>query len=154
MTTTRDLSPIRKAVSVDAPPESAFETFTARVASWWPTQTHSIFETEVADVVLEGSVGGRLYERSVDGAEADWADVLVWEPPHRIVLRWRVNPERSPTEVEVRFRAEGTGTRVELEHRGWERTADSDGHASYVAGWGVLLDRYADRVASGAAGLR
>ena len=52
--------------------------------------------------------------------------VLVWEPPARVVFAWQVDAEwrYDPTfitEVEVRFIGEGSGTRVELEHRYLDR---------------------------------
>jgi hypothetical protein len=41
----------------------------------------------------------------------------------------------------VRFVAEGDGTRVELEHRGWERYGDDAAEtcSSYNSGWDVVL---------------
>jgi uncharacterized protein YndB with AHSA1/START domain len=139
MSMTESLAAIRKTVTVDASLETAFETFTRRIASWWPTGSHRIFE-QGGSVVFEEHVGGRVYERSAEGEEADWADVLAWEPPHRVVLRWRVNPKRGPTEVEVRFAAENGGTRVQLEHRGWD---DPEGRANYDTGWDPVLARFA-----------
>lgn len=46
--------------------------------------------------------------------------VLAWEPPYRILLRWRLTnfaPEEA-SEVEVRFAPAGEETRVTIEHRG------------------------------------
>jgi uncharacterized protein YndB with AHSA1/START domain len=98
------------------------------------------------EVVFEEAEGGRLYERAQDGRECDWATILVYDPPHRVVLEWKVNPAAPPTEVEVRFEQDGERTRVELEHRGWERYADSaqgaDARSSYDSGWPGVLDRY------------
>ena len=51
--------------------------------------------------------------------------VLVWEPGARLVFEFR-GRDFAPgerTEVEVRFAAEGKGTRLTLEHRGWESVA-------------------------------
>jgi uncharacterized protein YndB with AHSA1/START domain len=144
MSTTEALAAIRKTITVDASPETAFETFTQKVSSWWPKSTHSVYEDDVQQVVFDEEVGGRLYERTGDGREADWADVLAWEPPKRFVLRWRVNPERGPTEVEVLFTPEGSGTRVDLEHRGWDEVNDAQGRAGYNTGWDVVLGRYTD----------
>ena len=75
------------------------------------------------------------------GEEHEWATVLVWEPPARFVIDWHVNPTSPSTEVEVRFLPDGEGTRVELEHRGWERYGDegADRHASYNSGWDIVL---------------
>jgi hypothetical protein len=82
-------------------------------------EPHTVFEDR-ENVVFDERVGGRVYERAADGREADWADVIAREPPRRFVLRWRVNPKRAPTEIEVRFTAEDGRTRVDLEHRGWD----------------------------------
>jgi uncharacterized protein YndB with AHSA1/START domain len=141
MSTTEALAAIRKTLRVDASPETAFETFTRQMGEWWPGGAHSVFEDRVA-VVVEEEAGGRIYERSADGEEADWADVLVWEPPHRLVLRWRVNPKRGPTEIEVRFVPDDGRTRVELEHRGWDRAGDAEGRAMYDSGWDTVLGGY------------
>lgn len=143
MTTTEALADITKSVTVDASVETAFETFTRRITSWWPTGSHRVFDEST--IVFEELSGGRVYERAADGEEADWADVLVWKPPHRFVLRWRVNPNRGPTELEVRFSAEGDRTRVDLEHRGWD---DAEGRANYHAGWDPVLDRFVEAIQS------
>jgi len=67
--------------------------------------------------------------------------VLAWEPPARFVIDWHVNPTSPSTELEVRFVPEGEGTRVELEHRGWEAYGDegADRAASYNSGWDLVL---------------
>jgi uncharacterized protein YndB with AHSA1/START domain len=58
-----------------------------------------------------------------------------------------VNPEAAaPTEIEVRFSPEGDGTRVDLEHRGFERLggAAQEARGSYSEGWVLVLGRYAE----------
>ncbi len=139
---------IRKSITVDAPVERAFQVFTERLGTWWPLASHSIGGDATDTAILEGREGGRLYERRRDGAEAHWAFVRVWEPPRRLVLEWKVNPDRTePTEVEVRFTPVGEGTRVELEHRGWERYADAaEAYAEYETGWDYVLGRYVESV--------
>jgi len=141
------VEPVRVAVEVRRGVEEAFRVFTTDIGAWWPLLGHSVAPDKVEAVVLEGRPGGRLYERWRDGGEADWARVLAWEPPARLVLAWRPNPERrAETEVEVRFVAvEADHTRVELEHRGWERLGDlaAEARASYDDGWPGVLDAYA-----------
>jgi uncharacterized protein YndB with AHSA1/START domain len=144
MSATEALADIRKTITVDVPVEEAFTTFTREIGAWWPVKTHSIFKEEVQEIVFDEHEGGRLYERSAAGEEGDWADVLAWDPPSMFVLRWRVNPERGATEVEVRFTPEGAGTRVDLEHRGWDETGDRDGHAGYTTGWDYVLEHFVD----------
>jgi uncharacterized protein YndB with AHSA1/START domain len=124
---------IRKTVLVDFAPDEAFDLFTARINSWWPTRTHSYGGEKVTSVVLEGRQGGRMYEVTADG-EQDWARVLEWEPPHRFLLEWLIGD--CGTEVEVTFSPEGPGSRVVLEHRGFEALENRN---NYDAGWDVVL---------------
>ena len=140
---------IRKSLVVNCSPERAFEVFT-EIGSWWPVHTHSISVmddgTEPPETaVMEPGVGGRLYERTRDGKELSWGKVLAWEPPSRLVIEWKVNPDAvAPTEIEVRFAPEGDGTRVELEHRGWERLGEAalESRTSYEGGWNGVLAGY------------
>ena len=92
---------IRKTVLVDFAPAEAFELFTTRVSSWWPTETHSYAHDKVTDVIFEPRVGGLLYEVTDEGT-AEWARITAWEPPHRLALEWLIG-KVSGTEVEVRF---------------------------------------------------
>lgn len=138
MSTAEALAAINKSITVDASQEAAFQTFTQQIATWWP-RSHTVFEDRVQDIVFDARAGGRVYERSADGEEADWADVLTWEPNSRFVLRWRVNPKRGATELDVRFTPDGDGTRVDLEHRGWD---DPEGRANYGPGWDQVLGHY------------
>ena len=144
---TGTIEPVVVAVEVRRGVEDAFGVFTNEIASWWPVADHSVVADEVEAVVLEGRVGGRLYERWRDGGESDWGRVVAWEPPSRLVLSWSPNPERSATtEVEVRFTALAPGhTRVELEHRGWERLGDraAEIRDNYREGWPGVLGSFA-----------
>ena len=150
MTETKpELSPVHKRVRVACDVEHAFRTFTEGIGTWWPVETHSITagpdRSHPPDgVIFEPSAGGRLYERTQDGRECDWATVLVYEPPYRVVLQWTVNPAAPPTEVEVVFETDGDGTIVKLEHRGWERYGDggTTARSSYDSGWPGVLQRY------------
>ena len=141
--TAADLT-IWKSVRLPLGLEEAFELFTAGVGTWWPAATHSIHGDAVAEVVLEPRVGGELYERTTSGDKARWATVTAWEPPYRLVLEWQVNPASPPTLVTVAFAADGDGTRVDLEHSGWEAYGeDAATHAAdYVTGWDVVLGGY------------
>ena len=139
---------VRKTVTVDCAVEEAFRVFTTDALSWWPVESHSIHQT-VSEIVFEPRTGGEVYEVADSGERGHWATVLEWDPPRRLVLAWNIrHREDEPTEVEVRFSTEASGTRVDLEHRGWERLAQ-DGPAKrgdYDAGWGFVLDKYLDRI--------
>jgi hypothetical protein len=140
---------VRKTVTVDCVVEEAFRVFTTDATSWWPVDSHSIHGAAVKEVVFEGREGGEVYELTADGEKGHWATVIAWDPPTRIVLAWNIlMREAIPTEVDVRFVAEGEGTRVELEHRGWEAIAE-DAPAkreNYDTGWDHVLGVYERRV--------
>jgi len=75
-------------------------------------------------MVMEGHPGGRWYEVGADGTQATVGTILVWEPPHRLVVTWEINDRWKPgacSEVEVEFVADGPdATLVRLEHRLFE----------------------------------
>jgi len=121
MTRTITVAPVRKSIRVGAPPERAFEIFTAGMGRWWP-KAHSINASPIADIVIEPRANGRWFERGEDGSECQWGKVLAWEPPGRVLLAWQLSPAWAYdpdqiTELEIRFLADDKGTRVELEHR-------------------------------------
>jgi uncharacterized protein YndB with AHSA1/START domain len=148
MEQTAETAAIQKSATVPRPPEEAFALFTDGIATWWPLATHSIYDEWAATAVVEGRVGGRLYELSVDGEVGVWGTISVWEPPSRIVYSWHPGRgEETAQEVEVLFTADGEGTRVAIEHRGWERAPEKrDG---YDEGWDIVLGCYVDAAEEG-----
>lgn len=144
---------VRKTITLGVPPERAFEVFAEQIGSWWPFAGKSIGTAEAETAVLEPRPGGRWFERGVDGSECDWGRVLAYERPGRLLLDWQIgadwrhDPELH-TEVEVRFVAEGEGTRVELVHRGLdafgERAAQMRAIFDSPEGWGEILGAYAE----------
>ena len=140
--------PIRKSVTVSAPPETAFRRFTAEMSSWWPLASHSVGQREAESVTMEGRPGGRIVERIRGGRECVWGTITAWEPPRRVAFTWHPgdDPARAQ-DVEVRFTPEGAATRVELEHSGFERLGAlaKRAHRGYPLGWAYVLGRYAGR---------
>jgi DinB superfamily/Activator of Hsp90 ATPase homolog 1-like protein len=147
------IAPVRKSVTVRTDPATAFDVFTKGIDMWW-LRSHHIGASDLEKVVIEAKVGGRCYERGVDGSECDWGQVLVWDPPQRFAFSWQITPEWKPqpdvaksSEVEVRFTALESGlTRVDLEHRHFERHG-SGAEAMRAGvdapnGWSGLLDAY------------
>src|ERR1700760_1440047 len=105
-------------------------------------------------VVLEAGVGGRIYERTADGAEHEWGEVTVWQPPDRLAYLWYLGRDRAEaTEVEIRFLAQGTeATRVEIEHRGWERLSPPTARSwrdRNQANWQTLLPHFIKAITEG-----
>jgi uncharacterized protein YndB with AHSA1/START domain len=150
-------TPVRKSVTVKATAERAFRVFTAEFDSWWPRE-HHVGQSPLERAVIETHAGGRCYGRSVDGSEADWGKILVWEPPQRFVIAWQLGGEwkydpdlAKASEVEVMFTPQPGGvTRVDLEHRYFERHgAGAEAVRTGVGGdggWGSLLQLFAAQV--------
>ncbi|HEV7238538.1 MAG TPA: SRPBCC domain-containing protein [Thermoanaerobaculia bacterium] len=127
--------PIRMNATVPLSPDEAFDLFTARLHTWWPLATHSVFESDVETCVFEPRAGGRIVERSRSGEESVWGEVLEYERPRRFVVSW--HPGGGPSSVvEVHFTPSDDGTYVELEHRGWEAFEQpEEARAGYAHGW-------------------
>ena len=149
---------VQHAIVVEAPVERAFHVFTADFGSFKPRE-HNLLQVDIAETVFEPRVGGRIYDRGVDGSECRWARVLAFEPPERVVFSWDIGPDWQlvtdpdrTSEVEVRFIAETADrTRVELEHRnldrhgdGWEGVREGVGSDQ---GWPLYLERFAGLIA-------
>jgi hypothetical protein len=131
---------LRVSFEVGCGVDHAFATWTERIGTWWPAD-HTLSGGSVL-IVLEGRVGGRIYERTSQGEEHDWGVVTVWRPPASLAYRWHlgVGPE-SATTVEVTFSAlDHDRTKVQIEQTGWERLggAAPDQRNRNRAGWESL----------------
>jgi uncharacterized protein YndB with AHSA1/START domain len=73
--------------------------------------------------------------------------------PERLLLAWHLSPEwkfdpdaSKATEIEVTFRAENEGTKVTLEHRGFEVHGEAGAamreSVNSEGGWPSLLELY------------
>ncbi len=137
---------IHKSIKVERSPDTVFRVFCDEMSQWWPGGFGK--DTKV---FLEGRVGGRYYERGPDGAESEIGRVTAYQPPSLVAFTFRAPSWDFPTQVEVRFIPDGTGTRVELEHRGWEQDAKlREGRKSYDEGWDLVLGQYQTHLAANA----
>jgi uncharacterized protein YndB with AHSA1/START domain len=155
MTAQAQATSVQSSIVVEAPIERAFKVFTEDFDRIKPRE-HNMLAVDIAETVFEPRAGGRVYDRGVDGSECQWARVLAFEPPERVVISWDISPqwqiETDPdkaSEVEVRFIAETPDrTRLELEHRNLDRHGEGwEGVREGVAaadGWPLYLQRYAD----------
>ena len=145
-------SPLRITFEVACPVRHAFDMWTTRIGAWWPAD-HTVTGQRDLLVVLEGGIGGRIFERTGDGVEHDWGVITVWEPPSRLGYQWHLGKERrQATDVEVRFVPLGpAGTRIEVEHRGWERLGESADawRDRNRMGWETLLPHFAAAIERG-----
>jgi uncharacterized protein YndB with AHSA1/START domain len=144
--------PIYQTVTLRCSPKYAFEVFTDGMGTWWPVDSYSRAYSEFGGAIrcvrleFQPRLGGSIIEHLSDGTALPWATVTAWDPPHRVVMAWRPHAQpEPPTEVEVTFTPQGDGTRVELEHRDWDRLSDQFGEAlydTYARGWITTLELF------------
>jgi hypothetical protein len=153
--TTIQIAPVRKSVLVQATPLRAFEVFTAGIDRWWP-KSHNIGAAPIKRCAIEPFVGGRWFNDLEDGSQVTIGHVRVWEPAERFVVGWEISAAwkcdarvELASEVEVRFVREGDQTRVEIDHRNFERMGAQAGDTMRNAvdkGWPGLLDLLASEI--------
>jgi uncharacterized protein YndB with AHSA1/START domain len=159
MSPTIAIAPVRKSVIVKATPQRAFEVFTINVDRWWP-RSKGIGATPIRQSIIEPFVGGRWYTIFEDGREAVVGHVRVWQPGRQFVVSWEIDSKWKPdsrvalaSEVDVRFLPDADGsTRVELEHRDFERMGAAEGETMRGAvdgGWPAMLDLFAKEASRG-----
>ena len=155
MNTVIKIAPVRKSIVVAATAQRAFEVFTSGIDRWWP-KSHGIGSAPVLESIIEPFVGGRWYSKHSDGTEAVVGHVLVWQPSERFVCSWEIGADWKPdaraaftSEIEVRFVADAAGTRVEVEHRNFERMGSAPGQKmrnEVDGGWPGLMDLFAKAI--------
>jgi uncharacterized protein YndB with AHSA1/START domain len=126
--------PVYKSVTVGVSAALAWEIFTERPTDWWPSG-HQVVPGQREAIVFEPWVGGRYYERHIDGAVAVWGLIRAWEPPHRLLMTWRVDgnwqsipDDAKASEIEVTFIPHGASrTEVTLGHLNLHRHGDGAG---------------------------
>jgi len=145
------------AVRVPGTPEAAYRLFVENFGDWWPAEY--TFCSEALDrIVIEGTDGGRCYERARDGREIVWGNVTLAEAPRAVVFTWLITPDRQietdpdrGSEVAVAFQPDGGDTNVLLVHSGLSN--HGEGWAGYrdamasEQGWPYCLEHF--RAAAG-----
>lgn len=131
--------------------EDAFRLFTEDINRWWRRGTMYWNDSGRAlGYRLERGRGGRLVEiyDEATGEGFDIGRISEWDPPQRVVFGWRLKDwgEEAATTVSVAFEAVPEGTRVTVDHSGWEALGEPGMQMTggYVRGWKELLGWYAD----------
>lgn len=143
---TAEIPPVLRTVTVNTTPSEAFRVFTEEIGVWWPLSTHSVFGDTANGVRFDD---GRLVELAADGRRTIWGEVTVWEPPQRLAFTWHPGSDAVPaSRVHITFTSDGTATRVELQHDGWEAFGrdgrDRRRRYNGPRAWGYVLDYFAD----------
>ena len=118
------VEPVYKSVVVPVTADTAWQVFTERATDWWP-RDHRAGDGKREEIAFEPWPGGRYFERDTDGSVRVWGQILAWEPPHRLLMTWRVNgrweaipDDTAASEIEVTFTPQGRSgsTGVTLGH--------------------------------------
>jgi uncharacterized protein YndB with AHSA1/START domain len=148
------------ALRIAAPPARVFEAFTAEIGQWWrPSALFPSSRQSPGRLAIEPGVGGRVTETHDDGEVIEIGRIRVWEPPDRLVFTWRPTSfgPGQETEVRVGFEPVAAGSRVVVEHLGWDAIPPE--HVArhgfplfafqqrLAEWWSELLDSLADRSA-------
>jgi uncharacterized protein YndB with AHSA1/START domain len=122
--------PVTATVHIDAPPERVWEYF---------TKPDALLQWMGEYALLEPEAGGQ-FTVNIQGAPVR-GRFLRLDPPRRLLISWGyAGSDRLPpgaSTVEIRLTPDGTGTRVDLEHRHLP-SAEEPGHA---IGWVHYLAR-------------
>jgi uncharacterized protein YndB with AHSA1/START domain len=133
---------IRKSIRVERSPEISFRVFVEAIGEWWP-KGPSFNGKLLRDMIIEKRIGGRFFERYADGTEYEIGRITAFQRPALVGFTWCAPIWERSTEVQVRFTAEGSGTRVELEHSGWEQAENlTETRKNYDQGWDLILRQY------------
>ena len=112
-------------VEVAVDPATAFAIFTEEIGQWWrPGPINWNDSQRAIGIRIEPGVGGRWLEvyDNATGEGFECGRIVVWEPGERLVFLYRdAGHTIDDTEVEIHFEAIDGGTRVTLEHRGWDK---------------------------------
>jgi uncharacterized protein YndB with AHSA1/START domain len=112
-------------VFVAVAPADAFAVFTKETDLWWRRGLrYRVAGRRPGTLYFEPSVGGRLlesFETETGTHVYETGRVTAWEPPRRLVVKWRNTnfAADESTELEILFEPSGNGTRVTVQHRGW-----------------------------------
>jgi uncharacterized protein YndB with AHSA1/START domain len=116
---------IRVTTVISVDPAAAFSIFTEEIAIWWKPKVRNLFRERQGGVLrFDPGPNGRLLEVYPDAPNDPFevGRVLTWIPGQRLVFEWRqfgFGP-KDLTHVDIKFEAVENGTRVTLEHLGWE----------------------------------
>lgn len=153
---TEQRSRVLVSTRIAATPARVFEAFTEEIAQWWrPNVLFQLGAGGPGSLSFVPGPDGRLVESSPDGSEFVVGEVRTWEPPNRLVLSWREESfdEDQETELHVRFDAVDAGTRVTVEHFGWEGIPIEHA-ARHGFELGLFQRRFAEWVQAWLTGLR
>ena len=148
---------ITRRIDVGVDPATAFDVFTREIDAWYKRGPYSWNDPARAVAIrFEPGVGGRWLEvwDEATGEGYEMGRILVWQPGARLVMTYRSVhlPPEPLTEIEVRFEPIPGGTRVTLDHRGWDRLPPDLVTAWEGRAWIAFVEAFREYVARASRG--
>jgi hypothetical protein len=115
----------RVSIDLAVDPLRAFTIFVEDVDQWWARGAKNRFRAPWVGIMrFEPGPNGRLVEIYDDETNDlyEIGRITIWEPGKRLAFNWRI-PNFAPdeiTHVDIRFEEINNGTRITLEHSGWD----------------------------------
>lgn len=133
---------VERNILIDAPPERVWQGWVDEINAWW-SRPYYIDAERVTGLRFEPRLGGLFVEEWGQDAGYLIGQIIEWLPPRRLAYTWS---EKSwsgiTTIVRLELFPEGDGTRLALQHEGFERLPDgADQRAGYEKGQADLLDK-------------
>lgn len=125
MTNAGEAETVRVSIDLAVDPHAAFVAFTEDVDQWWASGAKNRFRAPWVGIMrFEPGPHGRLVEVYDDETNDlyEVGRITAWEPGKRLAFTWRI-PNFAPdeiTHVNITFEPIDSGTRITLEHHGWE----------------------------------
>jgi hypothetical protein len=122
---------VRALTTVPLEPDETFALFTEEVDRWWRhgPRFRAAIDGQEGVMRFEPGEGGRLLEVYANGESFELGRIVSWEPGKRLVflMGGRDFADEEWTEVEVRFERIEKGTRVSIEHYGFDELGTDHG---------------------------
>ncbi len=137
VTTAAGVIRIEQEVTIDAPPARVFDALTKNLGAWWGPPY--LLGQSARDLIVEPTLGGRVYEDWGGGEGALWGTVTSLKKLDHIEWTGRIGMGGAVIGVvSYTLEARGKGTLLKLSHRAaGEVTLDTE--RNYGGGWQDLL---------------
>lgn len=105
---------LERTIELNCSKTHAFRVFTEMTDLWWPPHHR---KDKDAALVLEQVSGGRLMEKSTNGAVWIIGEIVNFIPPDTLEFNWFPGSPHVPTNVRIKFLGDTTSATIAIEHR-------------------------------------